>query len=268
MSSQKPRRMFSVLSKPALKPCTGLNAPKRVFASGAILVFSVLALLLSQPLRISALELSQGLVHYAQEMEYYYQHPKPERLAVIFRGLGNSGAFKHAEKRLLAAAFLAEAAKAPEVLRSLLPLAQSAESRQSLAWAVHLAQDPEEKSLLDQLLGQTPTILRRQIESSPGNLNAWPLEPSVIQMHWAAFLASGKKSSLDGLLASAKNYARAKASGRVQENSAGQAAAASLYEFAPRHPRVREYLKEALATASPEEAALIRTILDARGGKP
>ena len=88
-------------------------------------------------------------------------------------------------------------------------------------------------------------------------------EKSVLQMYWAAFLASGKVGYLDAIIDAALRYARLNAGGRQNEASfpVCAAAAASLYELAPRHAVVRARLEQALQGRTGPEADTLRIIL-------
>ena len=108
-------------------------------------------------------------------------------------------------------------------------------------------------------------MYKRQIQSSPASLARWDIyaEKSVLQMYWAAFLASGKVGYLDAIINAALRYARLNAGGRQNEASfpVCAAAAASLYELAPRHALVRSRLEQALQGRTGPEADTLRIIL-------
>ena len=124
----------------------------------------------------------------------------------------------------------------------------------------HLAGLPDETALLGELLSPDDAPLLAQIQSSPASLARWDIyaEKSVLQMYWAAFLASGKVGYLDAIIDAALRYARLNAGGRQNEASFP---AASLYELAPRHAVVRSRLEQALQGRTGPEADTLRIIL-------
>lgn len=241
------------------------------------LVCLVLALLaLAQtPCPAAVMHVTKGLTHYARDMEYYYQKPRPEVLPGLLRTLAGQGVLGHGEKRLVAAAFLAELAR--ERKASLEALAQGtqalpgeagADARRTLAWAAHLAGLPNEAQLLASLLTDRDAPLRGQITRSPAPLAAWQAnEPAVPRMFWGAYMASGNPLWLDRLLNEAERYARLNAAGRQGEPgfAASAAAAALLYDMAPRHAAVQERVRARLAGASGPEADALRLILRENG---
>ncbi|MDE7241753.1 translation initiation factor 2 [Desulfovibrio sp.] len=241
------------------------------------LVFLVLALvaLARMPCLAAEMHVTKGLTHYARDMEYYYQKPRPEVLPGLLRTLASQGVLGHGEKRLVVAAFLGELAR--QRMASLEALGQGtealpgeagADARRTLAWAAHLGGLPGETQLLDSLLTDKDVILRGQITRSPAPLSAWQAnEPAVPRMFWGAYMASGNPAWLDRLLDEAERYARLNAAGRQGEPgfAASAAAAALLYDMAPRHAGVRERARARLAGANGPEADALRLILRQSG---
>ena len=221
------------------------------------------------------MQLSKGVSHYARDMEFYYQKPRPEVLPGLLRTLAAQGVLGHGEKRLVVAAFLGElAAKRGASLEALadgaqaLPPEAGADARRTLAWAAHLASLPQEQQLLDRLLTQADATLRGHIGRSPAPLGSWQVnEPAVPRMFWGAFMASGDTAWLDRLIDAALRYARLNAAGRQgAPGFAGNAAAAALlYDMAPRHARVQERVRDRLAGTSGPEADTLRLILREKG---
>ena len=118
----------------------------------------------------------------------------------------------------MVAAFLAEVLRDDPSARSLLLPPQdglSQDGRRTLAWVAHLAGLPDETALLGELLSPDDAPLLAQIQSSPASLARWDIyaEKSVLQMYWAAFLASGKVGYLDAIIDAALRYARLNAGG-------------------------------------------------------
>ncbi|MBD5538414.1 MAG: translation initiation factor 2, partial [Desulfovibrio sp.] len=132
------------------------------------------------------MQLSKGVTHYARDMEFYYQKPRPEVLPGLLRTLATQGVLGHGEKRLVVAAFLGElAAKRKASLEALadgadaLPDGAAADARRTLAWAAHLGGLSQERQLLDRLLTPADATLRAHIGRSPAPLAAWQAnEPS------------------------------------------------------------------------------------------
>lgn len=240
-------------------------------------VFLVLALvaLVPAPCPAAQMQVTKGLTHYARDMEYYYQKPRPGVLPGLLRTLAGQGVLGHGEKRLVTAAFLGELAR--ERKASLKALAQGtqalrgeagADARRTLAWAAHLAGLPNEAQLQAGLLTEKDATLRGQISRSPAPLSAWQAnEPAVPRMFWGAYMASGNPVWLDRLLNEAERYARLNAAGRQGEPgfAASAAAAALLYDMAPRHAAVQERVRARLGAASGPEADALRLILHEGG---
>lgn len=221
------------------------------------------------------MQLSKGVAHYARDMEFYYQAPRPEILPGLLRTLAGQGVLNHGEKRLVVAAFLAElAARRMASLDELAKGAQAmggeagADARRTLAWAAHLAASPGEQGLLDALLTPRDATLRGHIGRSPSPLSAWAVnEPTVPRMYWGAYMASGDATWLDRLIDATLRYARLNAAGRQGEPgfAADAAAAALLYDMAPRHVRVQERVRARLRGTGGAEAGALRLILRESG---
>ncbi len=189
-------------------------------------------------------------------MEFYYQRTHPEVLPGILRTFDAQGVLAQGEKRLMVAAFLAEALRRdPSARHRLLPPPDTL-SRNGR---------PDEESLLAGLLTPEDAPLPNQIRNSPALLAQWDIyaEKSVLQMYWAAFLASGDTAYLDSIINAALRYARLNARGRQREEAfpVCAAAAASLYELAPRHAAVQARIEQALEGCSGPEADTLRIIL-------
>lgn len=230
--------------------------------------FLLAAFCLLSPRAADALSVSKSLPLYARDMEFYYQNKRPEVLPGILRSFDSQGILAQGEKRLMVAAFLAEVLRDDPSARPLLLPPQdglSQDGRRTLAWVAHLAGLPDETALLGELLSPDDAPLLAQIQSSPASLARWDIyaEKSVLQMYWAAFLASGKVGYLDAIINAALRYARLNAGGRQNEASfpVCAAAAASLYELAPRHAVVRARLEQVLQGRAGPEADTLRIIL-------
>lgn len=220
------------------------------------------------PRQAAALAVSKSASLYARDMEFYYQNKNSEALPGILRSFDARGILAQGEKRLTTAAFLAEVLRRdPAARQRLLPPSKtlSRDGRRTLAWVAHLAQLNDEAALLKDLLGAEDAVLLGQIRNSPAPLPRWNVyaEKTVVQMYWAAFLASGDDAYLDAIINAVLRYARLKAAGRQNEADFPVCAfaAASLYELAPRHAAVRARLNEALKNLSGPEAGTLRLIL-------
>ena len=242
--------------------------------SAAVLAL-MFAIMAAVPRVAAEVRLSKGLPHYARDMEFYYQAPRPEILPGLLRTLAAEGVLAHGEKRLVVASFLAELAG--RNMASLDDLAAGvhdaggeagADARRTIAWAAHLARHPHDARLLDQLLTAPDAILRGHIGRSPAPLSAWMAhEPTVPRMFWGAYMASGDAAWLDRLIDAALRYARLNAAGRQGDPdfAASAAAAALLYDMAPRHARLRERIRARLAGLDGVESATLRLILHDAG---
>ena len=242
---------------------------KRLPAPPAALPALLLAFCtLFTPLAAQALTIAKGVPFYARDMEYYYREQRAETLPGILRTFDAQGVLADSRKQLALAAFLAEVLRRdPSARPRLLPPAPSLsrDGRRTLAWAAHLAQLPDADALIQSLLQPDDALLLRQITASPAPLLRWNLyaEKTVLQMYWTAYLASGDAAYLDPIIAAALRYARLNAAGLQNDPdfSVSAAAAASLYDMAPRHPEDDARVAQALNSQSGPEAATLRTIL-------
>ena len=223
--------------------------------------------LVAAPKPSAAIAVSKGLPFYAQDMEFYYQHHRIETLPGILRTFDSQGILHDSLKQIMLAAFLGQVLRNPDVRQRLLPPPESLsrDGRRTLAWAVHFAQLPDEQALLASLLLPTEGLLLDQIRNSPAQLTNWDIysEKSVLQMYWAAFMATGSNDFLDVIIRSALRYARLNAEGLRNNDdfSVSAAAAASLYEFSPRHAAVKKRVEQFLQNATGPEAETLRIIL-------
>lgn len=238
------------------------------FRRAVFLFFWLLAATLA-PTTLQALNMGLNLAHYAQDMEFYYQRPRPGIIAPMLRDFERSGVLAQAEKRLMVAAFMAEALQSyPDLAAGLgsLGAGLGSNGRLTLAWAVRLAGLPGSGPMLATLLKGAPPALVRQIGGCPTPLGRWPIsgEKSTLQMYWASFMASGKKIWVQKIVRAACEYARLNDRGRQGDPGFAvlQAAAATLYEMAPRHATVRSCVSEVLAKASGAEARALALILE------
>lgn len=225
-------------------------------------------LLAAWPRPCGALAISKGLSFYANDLEYYYQHRRAETLPGILRTFDAQGVLKDNLKQIMLATFLAQVLRDdPSARQRLLPPQPglSRDGRRTLAWMAHLAQLPDEEKLLASLLQPEEKLLLQQIRRSPAQLTNWDIysEKSVLQMYWAAFMASGSNEFLDAIIRAALHYAKLNSEGlRYDDTFSGSAAAAaSLYDLAPRHPAVQARLEQFLKKCSGAEAETLRTIL-------
>ncbi|WP_297227711.1 translation initiation factor 2 [uncultured Desulfovibrio sp.] len=216
----------------------------------------------------------KGLAAYAASMEYYYRKPQPQLLPTLLQRMDEAGLLADGEKRLMVAAFLGECLRADPSLRRMIAaaLAHAGEEnghniRRTLAWAAHLAGLRDAPALVRQLLpNRADLTLRDYILSTPSPLLRWKAtsESSILHMYWTAFMASGNTAYVEAVIAAACRYARLAAGGRQYEDDFDlcRQAAASLYEFTPRHELVRCCVEKALAaTQDPAEKRTLRLML-------
>lgn len=221
----------------------------------AIFLFSTPAL---------AFNLSMGSQHYAEIMEFYYKNPRSDILLPMFQAFGRSNFLGDAKKRMFVAAFFAEIVKKGKFnLEVLVQEARSLdkESRATVAWIIHLSGRPEANKLLRQVIRPEEDTLFEQIRHAPSRLTDWnPLaEEAVLNMFWAAFMATGESKWLDIIINAALGYAHGKIAPGARK------AAASLYEYAPRHPLIKQRIANKIAHARGEEKVMLESILKNNG---
>ena len=208
----------------------------RYFSKVRGLLFITLTLacfLVAAPKPSAAIAVSKGLPFYAQDMEFYYQHHRMETLPGILRTFDSQGILHDSLKQIMLATFLAQVLRDdPSARQRLLPPQPglSRDGRRTLAWMAHLAQLPDEEELLATLLQPEEKLLLQQIRHSPAPLVNWDIysEKSVLQMYWAAFMASGSNEFLDVIIRAALHYAKLNSEGlRNNDSFSGSAAAAA-----------------------------------------
>ena len=237
---------------------------------GFSLLFWLFLLFCPCPLAAEAAapHVGKKMAHYARDMEFYYLEQRPEVLPGMLRAFEREGGLAKAENRLMLAAFYAELLqRQPSLFDTLLaaapPLARH--GRHVLAWAAHLAQLPDADKRILSLLDRQDAALLRQLEHSPRQITAWNIwaEPTVQQLYWGSFMASGNAACLDSLIMAALHYGPLQAAGRQNDPAfaVSAAVAATLYDLAPRHARIRQRLEALLPTVQGHEAEVVRTIL-------
>lgn len=226
-------------------------------------LLTILALLLLSP-NVYALNLSMSPIHFADNMEFYYRTPKPEIIAPLLKSFSESNYLNQAENRLLMGGFLAQLLlarqlTAEKLIQTCAPLGKNA--RRACAWALHLAGESDKKAL--KLLDKDDTLLARQISRSPSALINWnpASEPAILHMYWGAFMADGKPVWIDAIVDVANPENKFK-----QEDSATKEArrlaAASLYDYAPRHTQVLDRLKTICSSKTGSQAEMLKIIID------
>lgn len=217
---------------------------------------------------LAAIALSKSNAHYANDMEFYYQKPRMEVLPGILRVFDRDGLLHQRDKQLVLASFFAQVIRTNPQTRQRIFSEQTKigdDGRRTLAWTVHLAGLANEGELLAGLLGKEDEVLRRQMERCPRDLAQWDIlsEPSVLQMYWGAFYASGDNRYLDPIIEAAMRYAKLKSTGRKTDPSFAVCtnAAATLYDMVPRHPSVQTRVQLFLRDRHGAEAETLQTIL-------
>lgn len=213
--------------------------------------------LLFLPITASAMNYSMTLQKYADEIEYFYERPRMELLYGMLGVMDRGGKLANAEKRMFAAAFLAELLKEKRIDLNKLRAKNAPNSRnvnEVLAWAAHLA--GVRREVWSKLIAGRKLLIKH-IASTPNRLESWqPLwEKSVIDMYWAAFMASGKEKWIDGIIRAALHLAH------NPDGAVARHAAATLYEYAPRHAKARARLEARQKSADEAERALIGQML-------
>lgn len=225
-----------------------------------IFSFFLLIIFLFPPHSTYSINLSKALPHYARDMEFYYQHPRPEILQSLIANLAKNNILSQADKSLMVAAFLAELARTGKInLGKLVDSSQqlNRSAKRTLAWACHLANVKAKDVLTERLLDNHDALLLRQIKSSPAPLEKWApdSEESVLQMYLGAFMASGNPKWIDEIIDTALKLGGGKP-------NVPTAAAAMLYEYAPRHEAIMARLKKAESEASEQQKQIIKLIIN------
>lgn len=194
---------------------------------------------------------------YADIMEFYYKKPQPDLLKPMLRSFADAGWLNHAETRLSVAAFLAELARNGRLnlrkfSREIYGLGHNA--RITLAWAFHLSGLDKTPAKFEKLLSEEDKRLAAQIQESPAHLKNWDpaAESSVLGMYWSAFMASGNLAYIDAIIAQSLN---------LRNFKAAEKAAASLYDYAPRHEKVSGRIRDYIRKAKPNAKERLKTML-------
>lgn len=217
-----------------------------------IIAFWLVSLLFTP---VHALTLSKSPQHYSLEMQEYYLRPRPKILVEILPVFGRAGILANARKRMLIVGFMAPLVRDARI--DLPSLAASAgdlpEARDVLAWIAHLAGCGEPEVI--RYAGSK--TLQEHILKMPQRLDAWdPLwEDSVVDMYWGAFMATGERVWLEGIIAAALEYASA---GRPE---AGRYAAATLYDYIPGNEQIAAAIRTHLEKGNPAHQDVLEHIL-------
>lgn len=196
---------------------------------------------------LAAPRLAMDLGHFADQLEFYYQKPRPRELPRIVERMEQMGALKRADGRLLVAAFLAELARAGKIdLATLGSANASRERRHTLAWSARLAGNPDYSVYLT----DDDAALKKQLAASPSSLKDWPAEATASRMRLAAFGACGDAAWIEQITDVA-----------LANGSGAGTARAILYDATRRHPLVRARLKARLEKARGNERELLWLIL-------
>ncbi|MDR1855571.1 MAG: translation initiation factor 2 [Desulfovibrio sp.] len=226
----------------------------------------VMLLLAWTGLARAALSVSKPMAAYARDMEYFYVEKRQEALPGIVRSFDAAGVLRDAGKRMMLAAFIAEVMVQYPGTRTRFypPPVRSQQVDAVIAWAAHLAQLSDAEAVSRNLL-EGRDALRRQIASSPAPLTKWNIlsEPTVLHMFWGAYFVGADNRYLDPIIEACLRFADLTASGRRNDPGfeAGREAAATLFDFAPRHKKVQERLRHFLERTSGARAETLQTIL-------
>lgn len=207
---------------------------------------------------------SMGTRHFAEEIEFFYQKPKPGILPSALAAMNREGTLARSDVRLFMAAFLAELARskkidATAIMKQCAKLGDS--GRHLAAWLAHLAMLSDKQKFLDKMPAKD-RALRKQLRNTPAPLEKLRPETdkTVLRMYWGAFMASGKLRWLDPVIDLAMAWHNARKQG-LKGPATGADAAASLYEYAPRHELIRKRLEERLNTGNAVEKDILEMIL-------
>lgn len=193
-----------------------------------------------------------GMEHFAAQLEYYYQKPRPEKLALIISRLNESGALNRADNRLMIAAFLSELSRAGKLDLQNFASFRDKNMRHTLLWSAKLAGDKVYDRLSTRILATKDAALKRQLEVTPSSLKKWPLEPSVTRMYISAFMANGDPKWIEELIDAAFH----------PDDAISRSARALLYDSASRHPIIRRTLEQRSKKGSEEEKEILDLILN------
>lgn len=202
--------------------------------------------------------------HYARELEFYYIKAKPELLAPAIAAMARDGTLNKNDRLLFMASFLAalirEGKLEPKNIFKICDKKNAAQRRLA-AWTIHLAGRPASGKQLEEFLAQDPTLLK-QLRSTPAPLEKLnpASESTILEMYWAAFFATGKFKWLNAIIDLAQRWEKNKRQG-LDTLPAGSRAASTLYEFSPRHEKIRQNIKKRLQNSEPDEREFFKIIL-------
>lgn len=214
------------------------------------------------PFTAHCMEYSLGVGHYADVMEFWHQKPQPRLLSPLLRTMAGKGQLDRPEKQMFFGAFLSRLLDRGEIswkdfAACCMPLPAS--GKRACAWAGHLGGIPEADIDRSGLLDEGDAVFMSQLRKTPADLRKWqPREPAIIQMLWGAFMADGDVGWLAPVLKCALD--------EDGQSAVFRAAAASFWQYAPRHAEVAALLKARLAGADARERKLLEAML--AGVKP
>lgn len=223
----------------------------KILSTFLLCLLSILIFPLRSP--AASLYLNKSTPHYARELEFYYQKPRPEMLPDMLKSFGQSGILENAEKRLFIAAFLASLLETHAIdIPTLVKGIQQRDAAHTIALAIHLAHPAYD---LTPFLPSADQNLVPQITRLPSPLASWnpAWEKSALDVHWGAFMATGSNFWLDRIINCAIGYAH---------GTTGSApCAATLYDYAPRHKAIVRRIEHFLPTLKESEQQVLKTIL-------
>lgn len=210
-----------------------------------------------------AAEFTLGSAHYANIVEFWYQKPDPDKLFPLLRTFNEKKLLDRPETQLFFGSFLSRLLGRGEIDKEELliwtePLGRT--GARICLWAFHLANIPAAFTEESGLLSRSGEIFNSQVKKTPPDLAAWSMdEPAIVNMFWSAFMADGNIKWVERIIETALKLN--KSGNDKSANTAAHAAAASLWQYAPRHQKVRQALQIAAAKASGQDKKFFATIL-------
>lgn len=201
-----------------------------------------------------------------QWMSFYYQHPQPDRVPEAIAALSAAGYFKNEQTIEPIICFLSLIFRAnPDRLATWLPALQALPDDEQAAgiYALWYSNTSAAHHYLAQLAAgvdpATQGLITALQHESPPEIEQIPLSgPSVLDLLWAAFMATGAEKYVRCILAA---LAEAEATD-PDRRLLGETAQWSLQTNVRKHPKVRAICLDQIPTQPAPIARILQRICD------